>query len=87
MRKIDFSIFLWYNIYIKKNRKVRVDGKLNSKRLPAFGKIQYFIASKGGLLLAIMIPAVFVLFYDSFKILKEIKHFKERKEIEELENI
>jgi len=56
-------------------------------RLPAFGKIQYFIASKGGLLLAIMIPAVFVLFYDSFKILKEIKHFKERKEIEELENI
>ena len=56
-------------------------------RLPAFGKIQYFITSKGGLLLAIMIPAVFVLFYDSFKILKEIKHFKERKEIEELENI
>ncbi len=56
-------------------------------KLPAFGKIQYFIASKGGLLLAIMIPAVFVLFYDSFKILKEIKHFKERKEIEELENI
>lgn len=56
-------------------------------RLPAFGKIQYFITSKGGLLLAIMIPAVFVLFYDSFKILKEIKHFKERKEIEKLENI
>lgn len=56
-------------------------------RLPAFGKIQYFIASKKGLIFAILIPAVFVLFYDSMKIIKEIKLRRERKEIEELESI
>ena len=56
-------------------------------RLPYFGNIQYFIASKKGILVAIIIPAVFILFYDSIKILKELRLRRERKEIEELESI
>lgn len=56
-------------------------------RLPSFGKIQYFIASKKGMIVAILIPAVFVLVYDAVKIIKEIKLRKERLEIEELESI
>lgn len=55
--------------------------------LPYFGNLQYFIASKKGIIVAIIIPAVFILFYDSIKILKELKLRRERREIEELENI
>lgn len=56
-------------------------------RLPSLGKLQYFIASKRGLLISILIPAVIILFYDSIKIIKQVRLFRERKEIEELESI
>lgn len=55
-------------------------------RLPGFGKIQFFLASKLGLFVAILIPAVFILFYDVFKFGKVVYINKKMKEIEELEN-
>lgn len=55
-------------------------------RLPGFGKIQFFLASKLGLLVVILIPAVFILFYDIFKFGKVVYINKKMKEIEELEN-
>lgn len=55
-------------------------------RIPSLGKVQFFIASKWGLLVAIVIPAVFILFYDIFKIIKGVKYNKELKEINELQN-
>lgn len=55
-------------------------------KLPGFGKIQFFLASKYGLLLAILIPAVIILFYDVFKFGKVVYINKKLKEIEELEN-
>lgn len=55
-------------------------------KLPGFGKIQFFLASKWGLLLAILIPAIIILFYDIFKVGKVVYVNKKLKEIEELEN-
>lgn len=56
-------------------------------RLPGFGKIQFFLASKMGLLIAILIPAFIILFYDVFKVGKIVYINKKMKEIEELEKI
>ena len=55
-------------------------------KLPGFGKIQFFLASKWGLLVAILIPAIIILFYDIFKVGKVVYINKKLKEIEELEN-
>ena len=56
-------------------------------RLPGFGKIQFFLTSKYGLLLAILIPAIIIIFYDIFKVGKTVYINKKLKEIEELENV
>lgn len=53
--------------------------------IPKLGKIQYFIASKGGIILAISIPIIVILIYDIYKIIKGLLLKKRMKEIEELE--
>ena len=54
-------------------------------KLSGFGKIQFFLASKKGILLAIFIPAVVIIVYDIYKVIKIYFLKKEMKEIEELE--
>ena len=39
-------------------------------RLPGLGKAQYFLASKSGWLLAILLPALAIVAYDIFKIFR-----------------
>ena len=41
-------------------------------KIPKLGKIQFFLASKKGWLLAIIIPSVIILVYDIFKLIKLI---------------
>ena len=53
--------------------------------IPKLGGIQYFLASKKGILLAILIPSVGILVYDIYKITRGLLLKKTMKEIEELE--
>lgn len=41
-------------------------------KMPELGKLQFFIASKSGWVIAIMIPALTVIFYDIYKLIKLI---------------
>ena len=41
-------------------------------RVPSLGKLQFFLASKTGWLIAILIPAVVILIYDIYKLIKLI---------------
>ena len=41
-------------------------------KIPKLGKVQFFLASKKGWLLAILIPAIIVILYDIFKLIKVI---------------
>ena len=41
-------------------------------KIPKLGKVQFFLASKKGWLLAILIPAITVILYDIFKLIKVI---------------
>jgi len=41
-------------------------------RIPSLGKLQFFLASKTGWLVAILIPAVIILIYDIYKLIKLI---------------
>lgn len=41
-------------------------------RIPSLGKLQFFLASKTGWLIAILIPAVIILIYDIYKLIKLI---------------
>ena len=52
---------------------------------PGLGKVQFFLASKGGILLAILIPAVAIIGYDIYKIGKGLLLKKRMKELDELE--
>ena len=54
-------------------------------KLSGFGKIQFFLASKKGIILAVLIPAVFIIIYDIYKIIKVFMLKREMDEIEELE--
>lgn len=42
-------------------------------KIPQLGKVQFFLASKSGWLIAILIPAIFIILYDIFKLIKLIK--------------
>ena len=48
-----------------------VIGKVMFK-IPKLGKVQFFLASKKGLILAILIPAITVIVYDIYKLIKLI---------------
>lgn len=48
-----------------------VVGRVNFK-IPQLGKVQFFLGSKGGWLLAILIPALAIIAYDIYKIIKLI---------------
>ena len=37
-------------------------------RFPQLGRVQFFLASKGGWLIAVMIPALVIISYDIYKI-------------------
>ena len=52
---------------------------------PGLGKVQFFLASKGGILLAILIPAIAIIGYDIYKISRGLLLKKRMKEIDELE--
>lgn len=41
-------------------------------KIPALGRIQFFLASKTGWLIAILIPAILILSYDVYKLIKLI---------------
>lgn len=41
-------------------------------RVPSLGKVQFFLASKTGWLIAILIPAAIILIYDIYKLIKLI---------------
>lgn len=58
----------------------KVLGKVIFK-IPAFGKLQYFIASKKGWLLAIIIPTILIIVYDIYKILRLVKLRNKLKEL------
>ena len=49
----------------------RVLGKVLFK-FPKLGKLQYFLASKGGWITAILIPSILIVFYDAYKLIKLI---------------
>lgn len=51
-------------------------------RIPQAGKIQFFIASKGGWFIAILIPAFAVIAYDIYKLIKYIIYKIRLKEME-----
>ena len=51
-------------------------------KIPQAGKIQFFIASKWGFLIAILIPILIFVIYDIFKLIKIIKYKKRLKSIE-----
>ena len=48
-----------------------VIGKVMFK-IPQLGKLQFFLASKKGWLLAIIVPAIIIIFYDVFKLIRLI---------------
>ena len=49
----------------------KVLGKVIFK-FPKLGKIQFFLASRGGWLVAILIPALIIIIYDAYKLIKLI---------------
>ena len=49
----------------------RVLGKVLFK-FPKLGKLQYFLASKGGFITAILIPSILIILYDAYKLIKLI---------------
>ena len=51
-------------------------------RIPQAGKLQFFIASKGGWFIAILIPAFAVIAYDIYKLFKYIVYKARLKEME-----
>ncbi len=52
--------------------------------IPNLGELQFFLSSKGGLLLVILIPALYIIIKDIFKIFNLSKEIKEEnKELEE----
>ncbi len=51
-------------------------------RIPQAGKLQFFIASKGGWFIAILIPAFAVIAYDIFKLIKYLDYKRKLKEME-----
>ncbi|MBO4245179.1 MAG: signal peptidase I [Bacilli bacterium] len=55
-------------------------------RIPQLGRIQYFLASRGGWLLVILIPAVFILITDVIKLIRMLKINKQVNEVEEASN-
>lgn len=55
-------------------------------KFSGLGKVQFFLASKGGILVAVLIPAVIIIIYDIYKITKAYFLRKRMKEIEKLEN-
>ena len=52
-------------------------------RIPQLGRIQYFLASRGGWLLVILIPAVVILITDIIKLARMLKINKQVSEVEE----
>jgi signal peptidase I len=54
------------------NEKVPLDNVVGKvvMRLPQLGRLQFFLASKGGWIIAIMIPSLAIISYDIYKILK-----------------
>ena len=79
-----------YNKYVDK-WTVRPDdivGKVYFK-IPQLGKIQFFLGSKGGWLIAILIPALAIIAYDIYKIMKlifirqKIKEYQKEEDIKE----
>lgn len=55
-------------------------------RIPQLGRIQYFLASRGGWLLVILIPAIFILITDVIKLIRMLKINKQVNEVEEASN-
>lgn len=53
--------------------------------IPKLGKVQFFLASKSGVVVAILIPIFVILGYDIYKITRGLLLKKRMKEIEELE--
>ena len=51
-------------------------------RIPGAGKIQFFLASKSGWMLAIILPIVIIIIYDLYKFLDYILYKKKLKQIE-----
>ena len=51
-------------------------------RIPGAGKIQFFLASKNGWFIAIIIPAVIIIIYDIYKLVKFVIYKKKLKKIE-----
>lgn len=58
----------------------RVVGKVIFK-IPQLGRIQYFLVSKSGWLIALVIPALAIIIYDGFKIIKLTKIRKRMEQI------
>lgn len=54
-------------------------------RIPALGKVQFFIASKWGILVAILIPAVGIIGYDVYKLVRALLLKKKMHELDELD--
>lgn len=79
-----------YNKYVDKWTVSPNDivGKVYFK-LPQLGRVQFFLGSKGGWLIAILIPALAVISYDIYKIIKlifirkKIKEYQKEEDIEE----
>jgi len=76
---------------VKGDANVSVDNEnVNSKniigkvmlRIPAAGKIQFFLASKNGWLIAVIIPGIIIIIYDIYKLIKIISYKKRLKKIE-----
>lgn len=73
--KVDNDLVLQSNII----------GKVIFK-LPQFGRVQFFLISKGGWFIAILIPALGVIAYDIAKLFKLVKVKKKLTQIKESEN-
>ncbi len=79
-----------YNQYVDKWTVGSNDivGKVLFK-LPQLGKVQFFLGSKGGWLIAILIPALGIIAYDIYKIMKlifirqKIKEYQKEEDIKE----
>lgn len=52
--------------------------------IPALGRIQFFLASKGGWFIAILIPALGIIIYDIIKLFKLIRIKKKMSYVEEI---
>ena len=65
-------------------KAANVLGKVVMK-IPKLGKLQFFLASNGGWLIVVLIPALFIIVNDVFKIIKLNKTKKQLDEIGESE--